>query len=286
MAEVNYTASTASANGDESLEPSVEILDPRITSSSHSNDKHSEDNDEEKKVSNRPSRDAWRQQRLPAWQPILTADTVLPAFFLLAIALIPIGAGLLVSSNSVKEYVYEYTDCISTDGKKKWRGNKIKCECIHNFTIDKDFDAPVFLYYGLSNYYQNHRRYAKSRDDTQLAGTQAKHIKDCHPYDYDKNKRLIAPCGAIANSLFTDTFQLYYQPTDSNYEPIDLAQTHIAWPTDKEYLFNNPKDGFDSKIGRPPLWTKNIDDLDPNHPINNGYDNEHLIVWMRTAAFP
>lgn len=28
----------------------------------------------------------------------------------------------------------------------------------------------VFMYYGLSNYYQNHRRYVKSRDDSQLNG--------------------------------------------------------------------------------------------------------------------
>jgi LEM3 (ligand-effect modulator 3) family / CDC50 family len=30
--------------------------------------------------------------------------------------------------------------------------------------------APVFFYYGLSNYNQNHRRYVKSRQDDQLAG--------------------------------------------------------------------------------------------------------------------
>lgn len=28
----------------------------------------------------------------------------------------------------------------------------------------------VFMYYGLSNFYQNHRRYVKSRDDRQLNG--------------------------------------------------------------------------------------------------------------------
>lgn len=28
----------------------------------------------------------------------------------------------------------------------------------------------MFMYYGLSNFYQNHRRYVKSRDDSQLNG--------------------------------------------------------------------------------------------------------------------
>lgn len=27
-------------------------------------------------------------------------------------------------------------------------------------------------------------------------------------------------------------------------------------------------------------------DLDPSDPNNNGYKNEDLIVWMRTAALP
>lgn len=32
------------------------------------------------------------------------------------------------------------------------------------------FQSNVFMYYGLSNFYQNHRRYVKSRDDSQLNG--------------------------------------------------------------------------------------------------------------------
>ena len=37
----------------------------------------------------------------------------------------------------------------------------------------------------------------------------------------------------------------------------------------------------------PPNWNdKNVTDLDPNNSDNNGYKNEDLIVWMRTAALP
>jgi len=45
---------------------------------------------------------AFKQQRLKAWQPILTPKTVLPAFFAIGIAFIPIGVGLLYSSNLVR----------------------------------------------------------------------------------------------------------------------------------------------------------------------------------------
>ena len=36
----------------------------------------------------------------------------------------------------------------------------------------------------------------------------------------------------------------------------------------------------------PPDWDKKLWELDPTNPENNGLQNEDLIVWMRTAAFP
>ncbi|EPY83210.1 cell cycle control protein 50A [Camelus ferus] len=62
----------------------------------------------------------------------------------------------------------------------------------------------VFMYYGLSNFYQNHRRYVKSRDDSQLNGDPSALLnpsKECEPYRRNEDKP-IAPCGAIANSMF------------------------------------------------------------------------------------
>lgn len=48
--------------------------------------------EEESEVRNRqPKNSKFKQQALPAWQPILTAGTVLPAFFVIGVAFIPIG---------------------------------------------------------------------------------------------------------------------------------------------------------------------------------------------------
>ena len=60
------------------------------------------------------------------------------------------------------------------------------------------------MYYGLDNFYQNHRRYVKSRDDKQLQGKDIDTVdSDCAPFDKDGETDMIyAPCGAIANSLF------------------------------------------------------------------------------------
>lgn len=54
--------------------------------------------------SKKPENTAFKQQRLPAWQPILTAGTVLPAFFIIGLLFIPIGIGLFVTSNNIKEF--------------------------------------------------------------------------------------------------------------------------------------------------------------------------------------
>ena len=65
------------------------------------------------------------------------------------------------------------------------------------------------MYYGLTNYYQNHRRYVKSRDDEQLIGSKTDPnalSSDCKPYRSPDAENATgdgyAPCGAIANSLF------------------------------------------------------------------------------------
>ena len=67
----------------------------------------------------------------------------------------------------------------------------------------------VYMYYGLSNFYQNHRRYVKSRDDNQLLGdtghAAADLTGDCQPFKGYNDSVGYAPCGAIANSLFNGT---------------------------------------------------------------------------------
>ena len=48
----------------------------------------------------------FKQQRLKAWQPILTASTALPLFFIIGVVFIPIGAVLLVASDKVSVVYY------------------------------------------------------------------------------------------------------------------------------------------------------------------------------------
>lgn len=246
--------------------------------------------------SKKPDNTAFKQQRLPAWQPILTAGTVLPAFFVIGIIFIPIGIGIFVTSNNIREFEVDYTGIDSNSDCHKcvnisW--NSKPCNCTINFTLDTAFESNVFMYYGLSNFYQNHRRYVKSRDDSQLNGDKnslTNPSKECDPYRTSENKP-IAPCGAIANSMFNDSLRLY-RITDGGEELLQLNKKGIAWWTDKNVKFKNPvgntsdlKEVFKDTT-KPINWQKPVYELDPKDSDNNGFINEDFIVWMRTAALP
>lgn len=93
--------------------------------------------------------------------------------------------------------------------------------------LSEDIVGPVYVYYQLENFYQNHRRYVKSRDYQQLAG-QSRSVSDvstsCDPVVYNANltsagityafdnvtllvpNMTANPCGLIAKSVFTDSF--------------------------------------------------------------------------------
>lgn len=261
-----------------------------MTRGSFSPDTPSSENGNGKEKSRKPDNTAFKQQRLPAWQPILTAGSVLPAFFVISFIFIPIGVVLLLASNDVIEFQFDYTQCDNgTCAELRTNQDAMTnyCTCEFNVTLDRDMPGDVYLYYGLSNFFQNHRRYVKSRDDNQLVGNDVKGgvSGDCSPYDRNGSEP-IAPCGAIANSLFNDTLTL-----KSEGSTVSFLNTGIAWTTDKNQKFNNPPPADNlaeafQHYTQPFFWQKRVEELDPGNPDNNGYENEAFIVWMRTAAFP
>lgn len=78
-------------------------------------------------------------------------------------------------------------------------------QCIIEFSVPADLEPTILLYYKLTNFFQNHRRYVKSLDTDQLKGKYRSvndlHSGDCKPVAVRDNKP-IYPCGLIANSMF------------------------------------------------------------------------------------
>lgn len=240
---------------------------------------------------------SFQQQRLKAWHPILTAKTVFPIFFTIGALFIPVGILLLITSNNVFEMVIEYTHC-----KDRSSSNSVECSemvrrpeffrtynfcfCDVSFELKQDVKGQVYFYYGLSNFYQNHRRYVISRDDNQLNGQIQPLSPACEPYRYDPNGKPFAPCGAIAMSLFNDTFTLKYHGTNEKplQTPLQVPMTNhgIAWMTDKNVKFGRPPADSWNNTVKPVSWPKSA--LERTVLAYSG--DEELLVWMRVAALP
>ncbi|XP_036964724.1 transmembrane protein 30C [Acanthopagrus latus] len=250
-------------------------------------------------LSRRPDNSAFKQQRLPAWTPMLTAHTVLPSFYFMSLICMLLGVWLLLTVQTTKEIKLDYTDagtCNMCFEKRKNASNAAQtCTCRVILPVEKPFKGDVFFYYGLRNFHQNLRRYMDSRDDGQMVGRK-KNLKNpspyCIPFAKDQHGNPIAPCGAVANSIFNDSFTLMYHSNNGAPVPVPLLRGGITWYTDKNVKFRNPKtDGSTlaqvfNGTGKPPYWQKPVYELDPRDPTNNGFINEDLIVWMREAAFP
>jgi len=219
-------------------------------------------NGEGANTSKRPALTAFKQQQLKAWQPILTPVPVIISFLVIGIAFIPIGSVLLAASNSVVEVTERYDNIEEC--------KDLNTTCTITFKIDEKMSSPVYVYYRLENFYQNHRRYVKSRNDQQLRGDSVssyKSLEDCDPRksvgDSSNPDNFYLPCGLIAWSLFNDTFSLR-----KDNATIPWTKKGIAWKSDVDKKFNNP-----------PADARGVRIIDD-------FEDEDFIVWMRTAGLP
>ncbi|KAF5957942.1 hypothetical protein HYC85_005167 [Camellia sinensis] len=146
----------------------------------------------------KPKYSRFTQQELPACKPILTPGWVITAFVLVAIIFIPIGLASLFASEHVP----------------------------------KQMKSPIYIYYQLDNFYQNHRRYVKSRSDNQLRSRAYEFdTEDCEP-EAKTDKGPIVPCGLIAWSLFNDTYGFMLQNKSLQYikpviPPLKTVNCHV-----------------------------------------------------------
>ncbi|KAL4065443.1 CDC50/LEM3 family [Scleroderma yunnanense] len=220
-------------------------------------DSGNDENGERKKEKGswrRPANTAFKQQRLKAWQPILTPKTVLPTLFIIGIIFAPIGALLVWGSSLVSEMTFDYTDCwnltnSSSVDSLQWQNMSTysynlrssnadatipvpqyayffndsapqdqKHSCFIQFNIISDLSPPVFQYYRLTNFYQNNRRYVQSLDTAQLQGqyrdASSLSNSNCKPLAVTSDGKVIYPCGLIANSKFNDTILGFHLVSD------------------------------------------------------------------------
>ena len=93
--------------------------------------------------SKKPADTPFKQQRLPAWQPILSPPWVICCFFVVVVVFIPIGALVIVASGKVVEYEIEYAAEASKTSRTMIAGQK--CEEWISIHIDKDMEPRVYM---------------------------------------------------------------------------------------------------------------------------------------------
>ena len=133
---------------------------------------------------------------LTIFRPILTPKSVLPLLLVIAVIFAPLGIVMLLASYNVQQIVIDYSKCSSlatssynSIGKKyytqhfkqssntspSWKitnktvtvdlDNSYDTQvCSIQFTVPNSIDGPIYMYYKLTNFYQNHREYANSYD--------------------------------------------------------------------------------------------------------------------------
>lgn len=193
--------------------------------------------------------------------------------------------------------------------------------CTLQFTVPEDMEPPVLIHYELTNFHQNHRSYAFSRDDFQLAGQSNPSAQDevsaaaCGPLN-KLGSTYLNPCGVIANTLFNDIFTLEPGAVDGDGNDLVMVEDGIAWQSDLEHRFNMPQ-GYKQEVcdtcDESCCQSKGFSCTTPaikngvcyayHYPFKNStrylhetypkiisplehVTNEHFIVWMRVATRP
>lgn len=209
---------------------------------------------------------AFTQQLLQAWRPRPTLKCAITIYTIIGLIFFAFGIAIIVLTNQITEVSARY-DNLGPISKTS--------QVSAQFKVENDMTAPVYLFYQIKGFYQNHRRYILSQSLDQLRGNDksAADLSDCDPVIYNANlsewqinnikvrdlNAVAIPCGAAARAFFNDTFSL----ASTAGKIYEFSDKDISWPDDREYKFKN--------IDLSRQW---ID-----------MTNERFINWMKIAPF-
>ncbi|KAF4757185.1 hypothetical protein FOZ63_008900 [Perkinsus olseni] len=198
----------------------------------------SENGDEEgdefdRRIARKYAGNSFMQQRLSAWQPLLSPRWVISSFVSFGMVFLALGAALSTVHSS--EYRKDYTTS-AVDGL-----------AVIEIAIDAEMEAPIYIYYELSNFYQNHRLFIDSRSDEQLANPAAVRPgadppAECEPATKSAEGKIYYPCGLVARAVFNDSFLMDVRKRNtSEWRRANLNEEAevIAWQPDLEHRFQN-----------------------------------------------
>ncbi|KAF0774247.1 hypothetical protein AaE_002053 [Aphanomyces astaci] len=295
------------------------------------------------KAKNCPDASKFTQQNLPVWTPILTLRWSVAVLLLGTIVCLTLGGLVLQRSRNMSVYrvVYDGPSSATAVVESEQSGGTVvhvsKCHlasphdansfsgsktCFVTITLQRDIAGDTLVFYELSPFYQNHRRYMTSQLPQQyMGGWQAGDTTTaCDPVltspdsllcngtvCYGANvSRQHYPCGLVANTMFNDIFWLHNGtlPSGQQLYPTDLLHTGIA-RTFQSYNFANPSGKLDLDSFLPIWHNPNYSRIIPppgtslppqitsdytnstawtTSAPGTGVENEFFRVWVNLAA--
>jgi len=166
--------------------------------------------------------------------------------------------------------------------------NEFSTNCTFSGTIGQDMpDSKLFLYYKLTNVYQNHKSFVSSVDPKQLSGeADTCELRDCLS-DLVEDDKILIPSGVQAWSYFNDVITVSITRSDEELchdgDAMNVCtdKSNIALDIEKEHRFVAPEDYLEND------WStreyKNFGTKRASGKVPELSD-QSLMVWMRYAA--
>ena len=158
----------------------------------------------------------FKQQKIASWRPEPTTKSTTLTFIISGFIFLILGIVRYLYSNKVQELEIDYTNC------------EQKLACTVNFNLSTNFQPPIFVFYRVGNFYQNYRKYVRSKSPQQLNGqiiSDAQLKMDCAPIITMNDLRIYqgakttldgtilsknapaSPCGLMAATVFNGKFK-------------------------------------------------------------------------------
>eukprot|EP00210_Caulerpa_lentillifera_P007271 g6954.t2 len=239
----------------------------------------------------------WSQlirQDLPSvWDPRPSVFRSVLFFAILSFITVPLASTIIWQTHQNTEIILRYDSYI--DSNKTLDNNIRKQQILNNsgsgilitntLTIREDLESPVYVYYELKDFYQNHKRYVRSVEFEQIGkgNISASDLSVCKPYrlipgNGSTDERVINPCGLLAHSYFNDTFKLQSSWTSDVADlGLKMKETGIATEWDRKYLYGD----HEAKNFNEDVNTRGGGQIEG--PLN---EDEHFMVWMKVGSRP
>lgn len=229
----------------------------------------------------KPHDNNFKQHRLSVCSPSFSFPCVILTYLILGLVFVPLGGFFFYLSQKLAHakasyQIYQQDSPCAAAYPNGW--------CNVTVNITQDMNPPIYFYYELTNFYQNHRSYVMSRDDDQLQGQQS--YTNCAPLVRYGDKyppsdpslvgKFLYPCGLVANSFFNDDFASATLCSAGICRSLDddWHQDGIAWESDLRKLFI-PQPVDPSSMTRVSNFPYGFNFTLPN------VTDPNLVVWMR-----